>query len=304
MELQDVTRGANHPWKPGRLETGCWQFDGTHVLELIKLLPGGLAKVVDSKEQLLAAFEPFQGEYVHHPEMDAMLGYTFRIIEVLPEGVVGLRCCDGVVRYFPPAVLTATDHGEYSIIEDEAAPDACHLEEQLTEEPAEEPALEVSVPPVPTALLEKCAPESMENETPAQQVIQSGVVLECWSKVDESDLERVERAVREYMDYMSAASITVPENLQRVGKCAAEHKNCFVYRFGTRKVHMSTRVAQDGRLSLVVRCGGGFMDFVEFVRRNGSLQQLKLQKQAPAQGATRFSSVLSGGRLKVKPVLG
>jgi len=67
---------------------------------------------------------------------------------------------------------------------------------------------------------------------------------------------------------------------------------------------MSTRVAQDGRLSLVVRCGGGFMDFLEFARRNGSLQQLKLQKQAPAQGAARFSSVLSGGRLKVKPVLG
>mmetsp|Transcript_98899 Transcript_98899/g.176200 ORF Transcript_98899/g.176200 Transcript_98899/m.176200 type:complete len:642 (+) Transcript_98899:33-1958(+) len=298
MELLPVKNSGRYPWQTGRLEVGCWQFSGAHVLEIILLKLGGLAKVVESKEQLLSSLEPFQGEYLHHPAMDDMLGYTFRIVEVLPDGMVGLRCLDGVLRYFPPAILAPADDGEYCVKDDEELA----IEEPIPTQPRvaiEEPG---PTQPAERSHGERAPSPVRESDAPVREseapVRESGVVLECWSKVDESDLERVERAVKEHLEYFSAANIIVPDNLQRVGKCSAEHKNCFVYRFGSRKIHMSTRVSADGRLSLVVRCGGGFMDFIEFVRRHGSLEQLKLQ--GPFQGTARFSSVLSGGRLRVR----
>jgi len=53
---------------------------------------------------------------------------------------------------------------------------------------------------------------------------------------------------------------------------------------------------------LVVRIGGGFIDFVEFVRRNGSLEKLRLERRPDSKGHEhiRLSSVMSHGRMQVR----
>jgi len=77
---------------------------------------------------------------------------------------------------------------------------------------------------------------------------------------------------------------------------------CFVYGFGTRRLHLAARSTDDGRLVLVVRCGGGFMDFLDFARRHGGLERLRLQRQVGALGAGRvcLTSVLAEGHVQIR----
>merc|ERR1711924_525200 len=78
-----------------------------------------------------------------------------------------------------------------------------------------------------------------------------------------------------------------------------QHANCYVYRFGTRRLHVQD---QGGRLSIVVRCGGGFLDFATFAQRHGRIEQLKLHPRSDLQGSQtlRFNSVLRISSFKIK----
>merc|ERR1712118_116140 len=98
-----------------------------------------------------------------------------------------------------------------------------------------------------------------------------------------------------FIDQLRAAGVALPDNIRRIGNCEDQsHANCFIYSFGTRRLHISVREADAGRLLLVVRCGGGFVDFAEFAMRHGSLEQLKLQREeVQGRKVVRLSSVLS-----------
>jgi len=146
----------------------------------------------------------------------------------------------------------------------------------------------------PTPVLrESCLVESRPTEIPAppnepavpppeEAAVPSGfITVECWSlRTTETELDRIERVVTTFVEGLRAAGVVLPENFQRLGRCGSrtDPQPCYIYRFGTRRIHMSVRELAGGRLCLVVRCGGGFMDFAEFGRKNGSCEQLKLLK--------------------------
>merc|ERR1712217_701033 len=115
---------------------------------------------------------------------------------------------------------------------------------------------------------------------------------------------RLDRVVGILLEQLQFAGVTMPENFRRLETCKEpQHGNCYTYSFGTRRLHITTREAMGGRLTLVVRCGGGFLDFVEFVRRNGSLEQLRLQRMLDGDGESqqmRLTSVFSQGSWKVR----
>jgi len=152
-----------------------------------------------------------------------------------------------------------------------------------------------AVPPVPAV------PAAARPATAA-----GALAIECWTLPGESDLARIERVVSTFVDQLQAAGITLPDNLQRVGRCGAraDPQPCFIYRFGTRRVHLNIREAEGGRLCLVVRCGGGFLDFAEFARKSGRIEQAKLFKLRcePVKGRSvlQLSSVFSRGERHVK----
>merc|ERR1719461_221779 len=108
----------------------------------------------------------------------------------------------------------------------------------------------------------------------------------------------MERVMATFVEQLQTAGVVLPGNIQRIEECAdPRHPACYVYSFGTRRMHVAARVTDSGRLLLVVRCGGGFIDFVEFVRRHGSLEHLRLERRSGGSSSSneviRMSSVLS-----------
>merc|ERR1719409_498866 len=132
------------------------------------------------------------------------------------------------------------------------------------------------------------------------------LTIECWSLPGpEPELARIERVMAVFVEHLLAAGVVMPENFQRIGRCGArtDPQPCYIYRFGTRRLHLSIRESEGGRLCLVVRCGGGFLDFAEFARKNGNMEQCKLAKmRQPAQGreVVQLASVYSKGERRVK----
>jgi len=131
-----------------------------------------------------------------------------------------------------------------------------------------------------------------------------GLTIECWALPDETDLARLDRIIGMVLDQLREASVPMPTNFQRVGECEEpQHEKCFVFSFGTRRLHISMREGAGGTVTLAVRVGGGYMDLIEFIHKNGALEQLRWQ-QAQGSGSdshhARFCSVLSKGRRKVK----
>merc|ERR1719453_2554764 len=104
--------------------------------------------------------------------------------------------------------------------------------------------------------------------------------------------ERVERAMASNIKQLVDAGVELPHNIQLATKCQEkEHGGCFIYRFGTRRLHVTTQAVDDGRLLLVVRCGGGFADFAEFAKRHARSERVKLQHKLAAT-ATAGGGVL------------
>jgi len=117
----------------------------------------------------------------------------------------------------------------------------------------------------------------------------------------EAELERMQRVMASFVEQLQAAGVVVPSNLQRTGACReVQHSSCYVYRFGTKRLHVSLREAAAGRLCLVVRCGGGFVDFADFCRKHGAVEQLKLNRATARGGVVQLNSVLSNNRVRLQ----
>jgi hypothetical protein len=194
--------------------------------------------------------------------------------------------------------VDATQKGRWQIVDLDGEMVVQGEEERVTQQTAQTipeplPVLVVEPPPAPAG-------------RPATAA--GGLTIECWSLPGEADLERIERVVGVFVEQLVAAGVTMPENFERVGRCGArtDPQPCHIYRFGTRRLHLNIREAAGGRLCLVVRCGGGFLDFAEFARKNGSVEQLKLlrMQRQPTQGrqVLQLASVYQKGQRQVKEV--
>merc|ERR1719350_1427159 len=119
-----------------------------------------------------------------------------------------------------------------------------------------------------------------------------GVAIDCWMIPGESDVARMERVMATFVEAIHAANLQLPENIRRARRCPqAQHPACFVYTYGTRRLHVATRVTNIGRLLLVVRCGGGFMDFVQFSRKHGGMERVRFNRKATGgDGVMHFTS--------------
>jgi len=137
----------------------------------------------------------------------------------------------------------------------------------------------------------------------AAHVAQPGLVLECWSVPQETDMEQIQRVVAHFVALLEGEGVELPENIRLIAPCReASHQRCFVYRFGTRRLHFAARSTDDTRLALVVRCGGGFMDILDFARRHGGLEKLRLHRQLQGNGTgtLRLNSTLSEGCVRIR----
>jgi hypothetical protein len=167
--------------------------------------------------------------------------------------------------------------------------------------------LQGDVDPPPTVSF-AAEPPPIRVETEERPSTAGALTIECWSIPNEAELDRIERVVGFFVEQLLAAGVPIPENFQRVGRCGARNdpQPCYIYRFGTRRLHMNVRESGGGRICLVVRCGGGFLDFAQFARKNGSMEQLKLAKmqRQSIQGreVMQFTSVYSNGERKIREV--
>jgi len=128
----------------------------------------------------------------------------------------------------------------------------------------------------------------------------TALTIECWTLPEsESELQRMDRVMTTFLEALEKHGVVMPSNIRRLEACGERHPGCFVYEFGTRRVHIATRDGEGGRITLVVRVGGGFLDFVQFVQRFGSLESVKLERHSE-DGMLRLSSVLSQGHRHVR----
>jgi len=151
-------------------------------------------------------------------------------------------------------------------------------------------------------------PKSRAKHRPVRRPLSppppTGLTIECWSlPVPEERIALMDRVMNVFLDKLREAGVVLPENILRLEACGeAQHPDCYIYSFGTRRLHVASREGEDGRISLVVRCGGGFLDFTEFAKRHGNLEQLKLQRRlgSACNQTIQLVSVMSQGSVHVK----
>jgi hypothetical protein len=283
--VQEVKCGSLPPWEWQSTCKGFWQDSGSFVIERVST--GRFCKLVSRWEEMVHAFQASSIcttlGLTAHPAMQSMLGLMHEIIEERPDGLCGLLCPDGCMRLFPPAVLSIP---ELDLPQAAPSSDAVTLSNTsvaVTSEPEVEP----------TDLPLASAPEVEEQS----------LALECWSFAHETDIEQIERVMSHFIGLLKRDGVSLPQNIRLVGPCKeASHQHCFVYRFGTRRLHFATRSRDNGRLVLVVRCGGGFMDFLSFARRHGGLEHLRMQREIEgnASGRVHLHSVLTERRMHIR----
>jgi len=291
------------------LESPCGNYTYYFPPEVLTIMgnqfePGLRVRVVPSESKLVAAFDEIAEDYPedaigrgrYHPGMCEMLGCVCTVVDVLESGLVGLYSPKGhSVWLFPPGVLEIVlpelepserepTPSEVSTVAETPVPESEEEEEEeelvpaeSDEEPAQEdvPVVEDPPPPLPMTV--------------------------CMQVPSETLRERVERAMKFNIGHLVDAGVELPGNIQLVGNCKEQqHGGCFVYRFGTRRLHVTTQAVDDGRLLLVVRCGGGFADFAEFARRHARSENAKLQSKLATSayagcGPLRLGSAFSKG---------
>jgi hypothetical protein len=113
-----------------------------------------------------------------------------------------------------------------------------------------------------------------------------------------SPATRMDLLLEALLGRLSNDGVVAPDNVKRIFACPNQHADCFVYRFGTKKVHVTERAGQP-----VVRAGGGFLSFMEFVQRHGVTEQAKLEKarrKAGQEPPKMTVSILVGGRISLR----
>eukprot|EP00933_Yihiella_yeosuensis_P005125 TRINITY_DN109577_c0_g1_i1.p1 TRINITY_DN109577_c0_g1~~TRINITY_DN109577_c0_g1_i1.p1 ORF type:complete len:681 (-),score=112.07 TRINITY_DN109577_c0_g1_i1:201-2243(-) len=302
MGVQSLTADDRLPWEVCE-EAGRWQLDYEGVMQSIMFCEGTCATVTPSLKSLMDSFARYSEEYGvengYCPGMNCMLGNTYAVVSISDLGMIGLQppgAKEGMLFWFPPVATALT--AALPVV------NKAHVDEVVAVE-IDEPAPETA----PVMVVADPADETPELEEvvdvmPREPFKIGGLEIECWNIPGEEDLARMERVMSVFTKALEKADVAMPDNIRRIQQCkAAQHKTCHVYSFGTQKMHVAARVTAEGRLLLVVRVGGGFMDFIEFARRHGSMERLRVQRQADANGreVVRITSVLSQGKKKVIP---
>lgn len=110
------------------------------------------------------------------------------------------------------------------------------------------------------------------------------VSLDFWTNAGQASGVRMKNVVGTLASRLVANGVALPDNITLLGSCTeASNIGYYLYRFGTRQLHVTMHTAQGGGLILVVRCGGGFQDFASFARRHGRAEQMQLQRQRMEQ---------------------
>jgi hypothetical protein len=291
--MQCAEAGDRPPWQSKPCEEGRWQANEDGVIKSILFDAGSYAHITPIRQCLIDSFSRVPPKYAYNPLMDGMLGNTYRILKVNGDGMVGLPSLDGSnhgIWWFPPVAK--------ALAVEEAPPPRVSEARAVEEEPCEEqePARTSS----DSALESEPEPEDAVVVPPPSL---DGLAIECWSIAGEDDVSRMERAMLTFVDALRNADVAMPDKIYRIEESkAAQHSNCFVYRFGSRRIQVATKLTDEGRVLLLVRCGGGFIDFVQFSRRHGSLDKVRLQKTSEGgRDVVRVTSVLSQGKVRAMP---
>jgi len=120
--------------------------------------------------------------------------------------------------------------------------------------------------------------EGQERLDPAagEKFPHSAEPSEILAIASETDAERMDRVMTHVLQQLRGAAAQFPDNIERLeAESDPRNKGCFLYSFGTRRLHITVREGDGKKLSLVVRSGGGYLDFAEFVNKNGTLEQAK-----------------------------
>jgi len=262
--VQSVTPSSIWPWEIRAEEKGCWQFN----------LDGSLHEIPVTNLEAVEAVEEMPVTERAAGEAEAVQVEDVATVE---------------------EVLEVDDPADPVQLEPEIFKEI----EKVAEQSMLEGFTEVLAPPRITSSRRRTRPKrtSTGNST------KSGLSVECWALPDETELARLDRVVSILLAKLDEAGMVVPSNFRRLEKCSEpQHESCVTFNFGSRRLHISTREGAGGRLTLVVRCGGGFLDFVEFVRRNGALEQLKLDRLQNTEGEGQqlsLTSVLVQGKRQV-----
>eukprot|EP00928_Gymnodinium_smaydae_P025602 TRINITY_DN20340_c0_g1_i1.p1 TRINITY_DN20340_c0_g1~~TRINITY_DN20340_c0_g1_i1.p1 ORF type:complete len:638 (-),score=69.91 TRINITY_DN20340_c0_g1_i1:272-2185(-) len=254
--VHSMTSGCRRPWRVQFNERGSWMIDSYCMREL-----------TSEEEALQSKIEP---ENLPEPQE-----------ETLEEND------------------EPSPHDDNDVNEHDEKDENAHVEEESVNEP------EVCVPHAAaesTAIVAKkqhkkrVVPRVRPRQAPPPPPPSSDFVIECWAlSHPEDNVARMHRVMEVVLDRLRDAGVALPANIDPVGQCkASQHASCFVYSFGTRRLHLATREAEGGRLTLVVRIGGGFLDFAQFALKHGAIEQLKLEKRNDSNGnqAVRLCSVL------------
>jgi len=302
-ETQDPRPGARRPWMV-HTEKGRWQADDSGVLQDVWFEPGAVALITAVEQQLIDSFSRVLPKYEYKAGMQEMLGRTYKVLSVNADGMVGLESYDGSddgIWWFPPYATALVVVDSMNIPPPPPPPPApLPNAVQYNVLQAADPGISEQHGQAGVSEAEQLAEETGNVTSPAGV---GNLTISRWSRGMPTDehLAQVDRAMDSLLDALRQADVVLPNNIRRLQRCRVEgHSNCLVYSFGTRRVHLATRGTDAGRLDIVVRCGGGYMDFMEFARRHGSLEQLRLQRQQGIAGRemVRMTSVLSSGRIK------
>jgi len=312
LGVQDITPQRRGPWLI-QAQNGRWQVDADGIMRSIKFSEGSIAHITPLKHRLVESFSRVKAKYQYKPKMDFMLGKKYRVIKVNEDGMVGLLSVDGSdggfdnadpgIWWFPPiAAALAVVEGPNAQITIEKEPPEGSAPADAAPEPAPSPP-----PPPEDSPQEEEEAAAQANSSAEGMPMINGLAIECWSIPGEADRARVERVVGTFIEALQVAAVALPGNIHQIRQCdAVQHAGCFVYSFGTRRLHVATRATEAGRLLLVVRCGGGFIDFIEFARRHGNVELLRQQRSIapPAAGGReviRFTSVMAKGKVRAAP---
>eukprot|EP00931_Biecheleriopsis_adriatica_P058299 TRINITY_DN3465_c0_g2_i1.p1 TRINITY_DN3465_c0_g2~~TRINITY_DN3465_c0_g2_i1.p1 ORF type:complete len:674 (+),score=79.76 TRINITY_DN3465_c0_g2_i1:174-2195(+) len=304
-ETEDPRPGARRPWMV-HTEKGRWQADESGVLQDVWFEPGAVALITSVQQQLIDSFSRVLPKYEYKAGMQEMLGRTYKVLSVNADGMVGLESYDGSddgIWWFPPYATAIVVVDKMNIPPPPPPPPSAPLPTAVQDSvlPGADPEIPEHSGQAWFSEQEQLAQETGRLTSPTAGV--GNLTITRWSRGMPTDehLAQVDRAMDSLLDALRQADVVLPNNIRRLQRCRVEgHSNCLVYSFGTRRVHLATRGTEAGRLDIVVRCGGGYMDFIEFARRHGSLEQLRLQRQQGIGGreVVRMTSVLSSGRIK------
>eukprot|EP00928_Gymnodinium_smaydae_P042224 TRINITY_DN28461_c0_g1_i1.p1 TRINITY_DN28461_c0_g1~~TRINITY_DN28461_c0_g1_i1.p1 ORF type:complete len:743 (-),score=86.90 TRINITY_DN28461_c0_g1_i1:345-2573(-) len=294
-EVHNVTPMSRPPWNI-KAENGRWQANDIGVVKPLVIRTGAIARVTPIKRRLMESFDvpSVPSKYTYDPKLDCMLGGEYEVIAISREGMCGvasLEGSDGGLWWLPPLVL--------KVVKD--APEDANESKSHDVEDTESPSSSQAIPVATAshATVDQASSETACATPPVAGIC--GLAIDCWSIPGEEDRERLDRCLTAFLTALEAAKVQLPGNISRVGDCSdKQHRGCSVFSFGTRRVHLTTRVTESGRILLVVRCGGGYLDFVEFARRHGSLESLRLERMSNGRGrdVVKFTSVLSRGKVR------